>query len=555
MKQCWRTIESIFLLVCVSAHALAVEPIVPIGTISARVDRAVDQWADKTGIVVVPSLRREFVASVSLFIENFCYPRNSSEGIERCRKTFDSDQVLFKVVDEFLTQATSDRPVQLASIAERLAQVIGSSISQAGWPPQISNTVGVASLSERNEGVEVFLSTSSGLSRVGTARIGIALPPGTHQLVLRDRSNTESRISVSIAAGQWTILAGKPKPLASASVVGIEPDLTLFCLDDKRAEPKGRAEPFNSGRSLIDSSPREAERFKVAIARAIGIDVRIEAPPNVCDRECERALGAIVTEAIAVWRSGCDRCSENAHTVIRAGQSIWIDARLADRIRRLDANTQPIPSLDLDYRDSSETQRMLAAPAMGVPLKMIAKYEQVSPTSSVGAFVCSTRVPNTPWKDDAQRLLCKRAIDIQTSTIVQPLIRLVPGATSCGPSDAFIACGIPNGGIEISLDGVRYRLPIIGSQKEIALGMSGEDQFDLRAIVIHEIGHWFGVPHPRRDDGTETLDLMADTYGAGKFCISASSLRMLNNAADLRWEYRVKECSGLRRPIGARAGR
>lgn len=99
--------------------------------------------------------------------------------------------------------------------------------------------------------------------------------------------------------------------------------------------------------------------------------------------------------------------------------------------------------------------------------------------------------------------------------------------------------------MELSVDNIRYAVPVTAGKFEFG---AGSISVDLRHVVLHEVGHWFGVPHVDTVAGGAYKDVMTSVPEDGKPCVSAASLIMLNNATDLRWKYRVLEGGGLRRP-------
>jgi hypothetical protein len=123
------------------------------------------------------------------------------------------------------------------------------------------------------------------------------------------------------------------------------------------------------------------------------------------------------------------------------------------------------------------------------------------------------------------------------------------GATACGPAEDFIACGLPGLGIELAVDGSRFDIPSPDGARRLEHN-AGADvaPIDIRLVVLHEVGHWFGVPHSDVAGARGIVDIMGATYGDGKLCVSGQGMAMLNNASDTRWPYRVTQGNGLRRP-------
>jgi hypothetical protein len=104
---------------------------------------------------------------------------------------------------------------------------------------------------------------------------------------------------------------------------------------------------------------------------------------------------------------------------------------------------------------------------------------------------------------------------------------------------------LPGEQVELALGGYSYLLRTPKGQ--VTLGERGvTSPIDLQLVILHEVGHWFGLPHAEIAGAEAAADIMSAVLGDGKPCVAAQSMIMMNNASDLRWQYRIKEGGGLR---------
>jgi len=86
--------------------------------------------------------------------------------------------------------------------------------------------------------------------------------------------------------------------------------------------------------------------------------------------------------------------------------------------------------------------------------------------------------------------------------------------------------------------------------------LSAETLSRLFPIVLHEVGHWFGLPHVESDVGPDGRDeVMFDSGGTDSVCISSAALNMVEAAVDRSWSYRLtgpwspELCAALSSPL------
>jgi len=346
-----------------------------------------------------------------------------------------------------------------------------------------------------------------------------------------------------------TLSATSAASAITASTIGdIEATPDLFCYALRSTRSSGPTAVFNWGRDSFGESKSVQLANQAPFTRKTGLDIRVVNQTTIsCGNACLSGFGIAFAQAVAAWRGGCERCSPNALTVLRLGGRVWLDSRAAGRLRRVAAGEVGVP-LDLRKPQPEELEGLIAAPTMSVPQTSVVGYSEVTGDAAVRRALCVQAASTAAWVVTAQSMLCA-GTPAAGDTLTTPTVLLKPGATRCGP-DA-IACGLPNAGIEITLDQIRYRIRAPTGVIFLGTATNGP-AIDLRQVVLHEVGHWFGVPHSQVQGPGAVLDIMGETLGDGPACISAASMMMMNNASDLRWRYRISEGGGLKRPRSER---
>lgn len=506
--------------------------------IRSAVARATEAVSAEMQIGVDPAIIEEMAASATIFGGNFCYAQSQAEADAKCRATLFNESVLRRHVRGFLADAQSAAP-NVMSLGARLARESGGDFSLIGWPSLVPNQIGVVELAERAP-AQVYLSTSTGPVQIANSANRVLLSAGRHQLSVRPDGRMAVAGVVTVSARTRVSFGGQPSVAQAGPVGRLDAPSEAFCYERTEFKFEGPLAFFNWGRARFAES---GDTYLASVGRQYGVDVRVEDGLGECGADCREAMGIVFAQAIAVWRTGCARCNANALAVVRVEEHVWLDARIANRLRLLSSGS-PV-SLDLAQRRGDESGRTISAPSLSVPQTAVVGYEQLSSDPALRNSVCRLTDGAAPWVATGKHLACGGSS--AGTAVVTPLVRLMNTSTSCGPGIHFLACGIPNAGIELATGSTRFALR--GSRGNFSIGRSSDGlEVSMQDVILHEVGHWFGVPHPDQVGVAGWPDIMASTLGDGKACVSAASLTMMNNAMDARWSWRVNEGRGLRRP-------
>jgi hypothetical protein len=505
-------------------------------------ERAAVAAASDMQLGVDPRIIEQMVASAQVFAGNFCYAPAGGPPDRKCSQSLMNDSVAQRQARDFLQDAASGAD-SITTFGARLAQAIGNQFAQIGWPSEVKNTAGVVAVARGQELADrVRIYSPTGYVEVGRSVSKVLLDSGQHTLVVEYSSTAPVTTSISLGPRQQVALASSN---SSGRTVGrLEPPAQMFCYDKafglQGARDRRALAAFNWGRAMTDGG---SAGHLASIATKYAVDIKVDDRTRQCGARCRDALAVAFSQAVAVWRTGCQRCNANALALLRVGDSVWIDSRLAGRLRQLSGGRSV--SLDLASRIPDEGGRTVAAPSLGVPLSTVVGYEPLSSDSTLRQELCQRSNAGAPWIASGKYFVCQGAFDF---SVVSPTVSLLDGPTSCGPASDFVACGLPNMGIELTLRDTAFKLLSADGELQIGRALQGDASIAISDVVLHEVGHWFGVPHFEDVGLGRPLDVMASTLGDGETCVSASSLMMMNNAMDSRWEWRVEQRNGLRRP-------
>jgi len=85
-----------------------------------------------------------------------------------------------------------------------------------------------------------------------------------------------------------------------------------------------------------------------------------------------------------------------------------------------------------------------------------------------------------------------------------------------------------------------------GPEPDVKFG-SGKKTAPLFYAVVHEMGHWFGLPHDDYVDNKWPVNIMNNGFLKNKpWCVSEWNLIQLDNAVDQNWSHREKFNAGLK---------
>ena len=520
-----------------SAGEAAAQTVTP-GQVTQQINASLDRVAARTGIGVDPTIRAELIANAQLFSGNFCF--NPAPGeTDHCVATLGTPNVLDGILAELLQEMVKLTP-GVRSLADRLAGARGQGMGVVGWPSTMENRAAVIAVPATLRAEMLYRHSATGPQPLGRGLRLILVTPGRVTVTVNGADAKPVGFSAAPELRQQVALASA----SAGTVIGRAEVPDIWCNPPRALTYEGPLAVFNWWRSRYAESEEVRSANLRPFVTQSALDIRIvDEAGGSCGSNCSLTIGLSFARAIALWRSGCDRCGGNAFVTIRVAGHVWIDSRAADRLRRVAADSLAADRLDLSKKIPGEMQTQSIAMPFAISA-VRADYADLSGDPMLLAALCRLPSDAAPWTDGAQALSCPNGSG--ASGPLRPSLIIRNADTACGAAIDYLACGLPGGNIQLALEGTRYRFA--GPSGAVTLGdASAELKIDGLSVVVHEVGHWFGIPHTVPARGG-LPDLMSETFDPRHACVSYGDMVMINNAADNRWPYAITGKMGLRRP-------
>lgn len=481
--------------------------------------------AKSSGVLLDPRLVNGMVESALLYAANFCVA-----GEAPCPGVNDPE-VLLPQIQGYLDELRGLPQTAIRVLGDRLADGDFSSI---GYPSQNLEPVGLVKLPlEWSDAVITvhFASSSVRLDRWQPEFLGLEGPLA----IEANRNGERERLQVLIEPFTTIQLHSKQAPASAAIAPPLQLLPSAYCSKNTPLSFTGPFAVFNGGHAIIEEDEASRRHYASPILRSHVIDIDLQVAPTVeCSEQCRDSLSLLFADAVATWKKGCDRCEPDSLVMVRTQSSTWLNTRLIQRLRMRSEGK----AVSLRLKDLIENDR--PAFTSTDPLS------DLSSETIAAKQLCETADDDADWVKPAKAAFCGAPAEALVEGILRPRIQIMEGTHSCG--DVAVACGLPDAGIEINAN-YRFTTPSVLDHTPLLIGNpKGSQVLNLRSVILHEVGHWFGVPHAEVGKSEAFLDIMAQTYGDGQPCLSEQSLRMTANAGDLRWTYRVSQGGALMPP-------
>lgn len=286
---------------------------------------------------------------------------------------------------------------------------------------------------------------------------------------------------------------------------------------EDRTKGRDRADPIN---------PSPFYRAKI-------LSINFDIIDETCGNPCRTAISQTLITSFALWRSGCGQCGDDKLVAISVNGQVWMDNVTMDKW----IYSQKIDSRFVRLQDPNAQQRIGLR-----PLQPIIDYKLVRPSGS--SELCLSAEKYAASKD-LVRAVCSSDAPACISPGCLPITVRIGGSQSCSLVGR-IACGAAD--LEIALNTVdyafEYKINDLTGGLKVTLGR-GQEKLDLLRVVLHEVGHWFGLPHTE-EPNVVPASIMRDVHHKNVAqCITGWNLIQLDNAASQSWEFRMNGSHGL----------
>lgn len=495
-----------------------------IESVTRRISEAVERISKQKNLGIDPRLVDELRNNVLLFTENFCREPPSVE----CSQRYFDDAKFDQIVDEYLSELFPALPRKIVSIADRFAN---GSLWQAGWPSEVELEVGAVVLDGFAPSTKSFVKTATGALPISSHATRLILPAGTSTLIV-EFGGVLRYADVILEPGATTYLELDGLKEVSDNLGLLYPREDAFCYTDPPRLFEGPLAVFNWGRATFAETPTEKQQYLATFARQPVVEIQAFATGSLeCSADCLRDLASLFAQAITVWRSGCLRCDANALVLVSIGPNKWLDARLARRLRA----SRPNESQALDLAVSYPAEQMVRRSPLWFGTALVVPYVEITNDVSLIGQICKLSPHLATWIGPVQKSICQ--VDDMPEAL-RPAIIFSDNGTDCGK--IAIACGLRDANVQLNGSFYQFWIPSSLNPDGYLIGQPDtiEGPIEIWPVVLHEVGHWFGVPHAEIVGEGRAHDVMNERYGTGPACVSGQSLTMLNNAADTRWRYR-----------------
>lgn len=498
----------------------------------------VNRWANEQDVFVGPTLAEDIAIQALQASTYLCFTADA-----RCDK-FKDRATQRKVIGTYLSDLLAN-PATMTGLMSRLFTAVGASLTNIGWPDGswFNRYVVVARPVALSPVSQTFYVHWNNSEAVPAQRGKLVLPLGLHtfyaqgpdgsatELVVRAARQTGGAVLLTVV--QRTIDAGHRLAAAPSR---IEPQLDRYCLD----KPVDPAEPMYrvaTGRGPTPQNAMSPSDFHAADV----VDIALSNSPNGCDLVCQRWIGVEIIQALSQWRAGCAGCLPSTLSVVRVAGDLYV----ADRF----VNWAQFVAESLGADPKSNPYRIAELLTAGGGINATMGFQRVQNTPVLG-ILCAAAPAEDALSVNARNRICGAAAGACSSTTGCLSIPV----TLTGTSDCkgFLACGSPDHSVSVNTSEFQFTaFPgdnrgaydiLIGTLSTLQHGVP----VPLYPVLLHEVGHWFGLPHVDSDVGPDGRDeVMRATGGTDKVCISRAALNMVSNAVDRNWQFRLKVRGGL----------
>lgn len=241
------------------------------------------------------------------------------------------------------------------------------------------------------------------------------------------------------------------------------------------------------------------------------LSVKTNDPDGLLPDQSRLALANDIGRAMVIWRRVCTHCVPGNLSVLRIDEDLYIDGIIAGPLRSGDLNNIEIgptpPSVPLAPGKSLvilDVITALLASRYGTRTVMV-QFEKISRNDPLFANACSVPFDRLPdlFRSTRLALGCPDDQNRAHPSPAELSIYVLNGYTSCGRNKDIIGCSADDLVVELNARDFRFQ------DSETALFGLGTRVVDLFHVMLHEFGHWIGLPHLSTDGNIMSPSLPA----------------------------------------------
>lgn len=257
--------------------------------------------------------------------------------------------------------------------------------------------------------------------------------------------------------------------------------------------------------------------------KRVRLDLDAAQPDTVLSKAQNAALYDVLLRSVGLWTTACVRCRPEHLGVVRLGGLLYIRDGFRRWIDELKGIFRGLPDGDESEDRLLNLLRPIVFLRAGDPelpeirRKEFVKYVRVEDNSLAEICGLPLNRQQAPTAFALVEALC-RPEKLLPSAIARIRIRFRNDRMGCGLTPSNIGCTSDRELTEYNVRDFRFGLEV-GALPPIG---TGRIEISLAHAVLHEMGHWIGLPHI---DGGESI--MASGYDLSR-CIDAGALRGLS---------------------------
>ena len=290
-----------------------------------------------------------------------------------------------------------------------------------------------------------------------------------------------------------------------------------------------------------DTNPRVAQfvdpqaeaRSKSNFSKANALHVQLNYDSDKCDKDCRTAISYSLLASLALWRGGCTQCDTQSIQAVRINETLWVDSVNLEKWR-----------YGLENNISGEIYDPLATSRINIRSEPLVNYVNVS-DHSVRHRICDNP-KSTNINEHVVSTLCQGNSTCNSEKCMNLSVDVGKDVSMCQLNSQTIACGTPDQSIGLNIEDFKFEYNDEGLKNTTIRFGLGNKPVSLLYTMVHEVGHWFGLPHDDYRTENWPVNIMSPSLKKGRpWCVSQWNLTQLNNAVELGWTPRLHKNTGL----------
>jgi len=300
----------------------------------------------------------------------------------------------------------------------------------------------------------------------------------------------------------------------------------------RTAETGGDFLCFKSAGHRAGMSPHSVPKQGIPFANRSTLQITVEGA-TALDTITLSSVASQIAESMVLWRRACPECVSGNVSLLKINGTLYVDSYLGDYMRNADLSNISFGPPPTDLGSPTGKLEQPTARASSFPYDVVLailsshlnarvpliQYVPIEARDKAFANLCSANLAKLPTLLHDVRVGLGCPADPRWSSDGSAKLDLyfLDGFTSCGKNKEIVGCSADNLVIELNARDYTF----VSHSTNEALYGHGLRRVDFLHVVLHEFGHWIGLPHLNSPG-----NLMADSVDESK-CINDDVVREL----------------------------